>query len=481
VARIIAWLLLISLAPGALASFDEAMALYQRKDYPSAFSEFRRLAEIGDHAAQFNLGVMYYQGQSVEADAVRAYAWMALANQAQDATWKKVRDQVYAALSAPDKALADAAKDDLFRRLSDEALAKELQPVLTSTDSDVQSARVKKCVAPTYPSRMQREGSQGFVDLVYAVGTDGTTRLHGIKTATDPAFALAALDAVKRWRYEPSHLKGRPIEEYGLRMQFVFKLEGAEADHATIVRLIDDLHAKANSGGAEEAYKYASALEALSPFTRIPQSAGNPNQWYWMAASRGNGAAQFSLGNNLLHGNACTPDSIKGVKWLQRSAEGGQPEAQYVLAVEMLSGGRLAQQRDAAIKWLQRAADADFAAAKLKLAWLYATSPDEQLRNPALALSYLKRVPEKFIDQLSLLEARAAVAAASGNFGDAVHLQQDAVDEANRYELPTDLPALRLKTYQEGKPWIEAPPVTEPESSKQSSRRPPTTPTISAS
>jgi TPR repeat protein len=175
-----------------------------------------------------------------------------------------------------------------------------------------------------------------------------------------------------------------------------------------------------------------------------------------MAASRGHTAAQFSLGNNLLYGNACTPDSIKGLKWLQRAAEGGQPEAEYVLALEMLGGARLAQQRDSAIKWLRRSADADFGVAKLKLAWLYATTPDENLRNPALALSYLNQIPDQFIDRLSVLEVRAAVAAAAGRFDDAVRSQKEAIDEADRYELPKETLEQELKAYKERRSWIGA-------------------------
>jgi hypothetical protein len=197
-------------------------------------------------------------------------------------------------------------------------------------------------------------------------------------------------------------------------------------------------------------------LEALSGLTKVPESAGNPNQWYWKAASRGNTAAQFKLGNNLIYGNACTADSSKGLKWLQRAAEGSQSEAQYVLAIDMLSGWRLAQQRDAALKWLARAAEHDFAPAELKLAWLYATSPDDHFRNPSAALGYLKRVPKEFIDRLSVLEVRAAVAAASGNFQEAVRSQQDAIDEADRYDLPKEMLLPKLEAYKRGSIWVEA-------------------------
>jgi TPR repeat protein len=454
-ARILVSLMLSLMASRALASFDEALALYHSKDYTAALTEFRRLAEIGDHSAQFNIGVMYYRGESVGADPIQAYAWMALANQGGDPAWTKMRDQVYAGLPEAQKAVADAAKKDLFARLSDQSLAAQLAPVLPSAEGNYRPARAKKRVAPPYPVSMRREGRVGWVDVVYAVGVDGTTRLHDIVWSTHADFALVAVEALKRFQYEPARLNGKPMEEYGLRLRFVFKLKGAELDQVVAQREIDDLREKADKGGATDAYRYAAALELLSNFTKIPENAGNPNQWYWTAAARGNARAQFSLGNNLLYGNACTPDARKGLAWLQRAAEAGQGEAQYVLAIEMLSGARLAPDRDAALKWLERAANGDFAAAKLKLAWLYATSPDEKVRNPSAAQNYLKQIQDKFIDQLSLLEVRAAVAAASGDFQSAARLQQKAIDEATRYELPTETLEPKLKAYREGKAWVE--------------------------
>ena len=454
-ARILVSLMLALAASRALASFDEALALYRSKDYVAALTEFRRLAEIGDHAAQFNIGVMYYRGESVGPDPIQAYAWMALANQAGDPAWKKMCDQVYAGLPESQKPVADATKKDLFTRLSDQILAAQLAPELASVEGNYRSARAKKRVAPPYPVSMRKEGKMGSVEVVYAVGVDGSTRLHGIVSATNVEFASAVLRALKQFQYEPARLNGKPVEEYGLRLQFIFKLEGVNVDEYATQRRIDDLHEKANKGGATEAYQYALALQTLSSFTEIPASAGNPNQWYWTAAARGNARAQFSLGNNLLYGNACTPDARKGLAWLRRAAEAGQGEAQYVLAIEMLSGARLAPDRDAALKWLERAANGDFAAAKLKLAWLYATSPDEKVRNPSAAQSYLKQIQDKFIDQLSLLEVRAAVAAASGDFQSAARLQQKAIDEATRYELPTETLEPKLKAYREGKAWVE--------------------------
>jgi TonB family protein len=69
-------------------------------------------------------------------------------------------------------------------------------------------------MSPTYPARAREREIEGWVDLEYTVTTDGTTR-DAIVRAAEPAgmFDRAALDAVKRWRYEPRVVGGSVIEQ----------------------------------------------------------------------------------------------------------------------------------------------------------------------------------------------------------------------------------------------------------------------------
>jgi TonB family protein len=69
-------------------------------------------------------------------------------------------------------------------------------------------------MAPTYPARARERGTEGWVDLEFTVARDGTTR-DAVVRAADPAgtFDRAALDAVKRWRYEPRVVDGTVVEQ----------------------------------------------------------------------------------------------------------------------------------------------------------------------------------------------------------------------------------------------------------------------------
>ena len=73
-------LIAVALFIGALtvhaADFASGVKAYNRGDYATALGIFRQLADQGGASAQFNLGLMYQQGQGVTqdyAEGVRGY------------------------------------------------------------------------------------------------------------------------------------------------------------------------------------------------------------------------------------------------------------------------------------------------------------------------------------------------------------------------------------------------------------------------
>ena len=57
------------------AGFDEGLVAANKGDYQTAFKEWKPLAEQGDAVAQFNLGIMYYNGQGVAQNYTQAFYW----------------------------------------------------------------------------------------------------------------------------------------------------------------------------------------------------------------------------------------------------------------------------------------------------------------------------------------------------------------------------------------------------------------------
>jgi uncharacterized protein len=68
-------LLSLALVVPALADFAAGLTAYQKGDYTTAAKEWRPLAEEGDAATQFNLGLLYLDGHGVPQDYAEAAKW----------------------------------------------------------------------------------------------------------------------------------------------------------------------------------------------------------------------------------------------------------------------------------------------------------------------------------------------------------------------------------------------------------------------
>ena len=66
---------IVCLAAPAWADFNAGEEAYHRGDYATALREWRPLAEQGHAAAQYNLGLLYANGQGVPKDDVQARQW----------------------------------------------------------------------------------------------------------------------------------------------------------------------------------------------------------------------------------------------------------------------------------------------------------------------------------------------------------------------------------------------------------------------
>ena len=69
----------LSVSAVAQSAFDRGMASHERGDYSTAVQFFRPLAEQGNAAAQYNLGLMYANGEGVPQNDAEAAKWYRLA------------------------------------------------------------------------------------------------------------------------------------------------------------------------------------------------------------------------------------------------------------------------------------------------------------------------------------------------------------------------------------------------------------------
>ena len=84
-------------------------------------------------------------------------------------------------------------------------------PTQITVGGDVQAALIVEQIQPVYPSLARRGHIHGNVELRAVIGTDGKiknlTALSG-----HPLLVEAALNAVRRWIYQPTLLNGVPVE-----------------------------------------------------------------------------------------------------------------------------------------------------------------------------------------------------------------------------------------------------------------------------
>ncbi len=81
-------------------------------------------------------------------------------------------------------------------------------------------------VRPMYPRRAELRGLEGWVDVELAIDAKGAV-VEAEVVGEKPAhvFGRAALNAVKRWRYQPKTQGGKPVPQSGIRVRIEFELE----------------------------------------------------------------------------------------------------------------------------------------------------------------------------------------------------------------------------------------------------------------
>lgn len=86
-------------------------------------------------------------------------------------------------------------------------------PTPVRIGGNIKAPRKTAHVKPEYPERMRDAGLEGRVPLEAIIATDGHVASVRVATAdVHPDFAMAAIDAVRQWRYSPTLLNGRPVE-----------------------------------------------------------------------------------------------------------------------------------------------------------------------------------------------------------------------------------------------------------------------------
>jgi protein TonB len=114
---------------------------------------------------------------------------------------------------------SDAGLDPVLRNILRNAMpqppppetSKAAPPVRIRQGGIVSAARLIYQPKPEYPELAKMTRTEGAVEFEAVIGKDGT--IEELKVLRGhPLLVKAALDAVRRWRYQPTLLNGEPIE-----------------------------------------------------------------------------------------------------------------------------------------------------------------------------------------------------------------------------------------------------------------------------
>ena len=86
-------------------------------------------------------------------------------------------------------------------------------PVRLRVGGNIRAPRKTLDVKPVYPTSMRAAGREGQVPIEATIGADGSvTSVRVLSAQVHPDFAIAAVDAVRQWRFTPTLLNGQPVE-----------------------------------------------------------------------------------------------------------------------------------------------------------------------------------------------------------------------------------------------------------------------------
>ncbi|MDX3772854.1 energy transducer TonB [Chromatiaceae bacterium AAb-1] len=83
-------------------------------------------------------------------------------------------------------------------------------------------------IEPRYPVQAARDGLQGWVRLRFSIMEDGSVdEVEVIEAEPRRVFDREAIRALRRWKYSPKIVDGKPIKQAGQQVQLDFTLDMA--------------------------------------------------------------------------------------------------------------------------------------------------------------------------------------------------------------------------------------------------------------
>jgi protein TonB len=97
--------------------------------------------------------------------------------------------------------------------------SKDVDALFSLADLD-QKPRVVYQASPRLTKELRRK-APGTVYIIFIVNRKGQVEKPQVQKSTDPVFEKPALNAVKKWKFEPGKRKGNPVR-FRMRVPITF-------------------------------------------------------------------------------------------------------------------------------------------------------------------------------------------------------------------------------------------------------------------
>ena len=299
----------------SFADINDAIALFNEKNYKQAYEIFQSPLNIANPLAQYYLAQMYYNGLGVQEDKERSFELISLAAQNGLLEGKLSHAEMLLKGDGTPRNYKKASEE--FKLLSNEGVPR----------------------------------AQYFLGHIYYHGL-------GVLKNKERAFGLFSLSA-----------KAGNLDAQLAQAEMLLNGEGTEKDF----ELAEQLYHSLADQGMLTAQLFLGIMHEQGTGIASQVDYQEAAKWYKMAALQGSSAAQMALGSLYLYYELKDDNFSTSKAWLDKARELGEPKASYYLGLMYQYGKGISKNSKQALKLYLEAAEHGVPEAQYALGQIYYT------------------------------------------------------------------------------------------------------------
>jgi TPR repeat protein len=311
----------------------EPMQVAAKNAVPDGVEALKARAEKGDVKAQYNLGLCYYNGESVQQDYADAVKWLRKAADQGEAAAQHFLGQCYYLGRGVPQDYTEAVK--WYHKAAEQGNA-TAQWVLGMCYYNGQGVSQDYTESVKWLRKAADQGEAAAQSVL------GHCYYNGQDVQQDYAEAV-------KW-YRKAASQGNDCGQYSLGICYYYG-QGVPQDYAEAVKWFQ----KAVDEDLDLAQRRLG--DCYYNGQGVQQDYAEAVKWYRKAAEQGNADAQCNLGWHYYNGQGVQQDYAEAVKWYRKAAEQGDAFAQNILASCYHDGQGVQRDCAEAVKWYRKSAD----------------------------------------------------------------------------------------------------------------------------